>query len=217
VHIQLDPFDIEADDRGVVYISSGSGQWTRIESYNGETGAILSSSSIRNQSYIDMNPDQTKIYAIDTDSSPRDISSYAILDGKLQSEIDSPYHGDYDLNKYMEVSSDGRYILNGLGGIFRASATTNADMTYIASLDRPFTSVAYDLNYGELYTANGKNLISVYDYTTFEAIYQLTSYGDIKYMFYNDKNDMLLILSNVKIGTSPKTFLGFEKIFFDVE
>lgn len=217
IHIQLDPFDIEADNQGIVYISSGSGQWTRIESYNGTSGAILSSQQIRNQSYIDMNPDQTKIYAIDTDSSPRDISAYSIVDGKLQNEVDSPYHGDYDLNTYMQVSADGRYLLNGLGGIFRASATTNADMTYIGALDRPFSSVAFDLNYGELYTANGKNLIQVYDYATFEGIYQMTSYGDIKYMFYNDLTDMLLILSDVKLGDSPKKFLGFEKIYFAVE
>lgn len=217
IHIGLDPYDIEADNQGVVYISSGSSQWTRIESYNGETGAILSSQTIRQRSYIDMTPKQDKIYAIDTDSSPRDIAAYTIVDGKLQPEKDSPYHGDYDLSKHLEVSPDGRYLFNGLGGIFRASVNTAADMTYVGKLDRPFTAAAYDLTYGELYTSNGKNLITVYDYDTFESIYQLTSYGAIDYMFFDAKSDSLLILTKVKIGDSQKTYLGFEKIYFAVE
>lgn len=217
VHIQLDPFDIAADDQGIVYVSSGSGQWTRIESYNGGNGAILSSKSIRNQSYIEMNPKQNKIYAINTDVSPRDISTFSIVEGKLQSEVDSPYHGEYRLNENLKISPDGRYLLNGLGGIFRASAISNADMTYIGALDRPFTSIAFDLIYGELYSANGKNLIQVYDYNTFVADYQLTSYGNINYMFYNDQNNSLILLSTVKLGDSPKPFLGIEKIYFNIE
>jgi hypothetical protein len=217
IHIQLDPFDIEADDQGVVYISSGSGQHTRIESYKETTGAILSSQRISDSSYIDMNADQSKIYAITTNESPRTISAYSINEGKLQPAIRSPYHGDYNLYTHLEISPDGRYLMNGTGNIFRSSSTATADMTYVGKLDRSFSSTAYDLNFGELYTANGKNLIQVYDYTTFEAIYQISAYGEIKNMFYVAEDNMLLILSNVKIGDSPKTYLGFEKIFFDVE
>ena len=56
-HIKIDPFDMEVDHQGIVYISGGSGQWTHIESYNGETGQILSSQSdIRQKSDIQLNP-----------------------------------------------------------------------------------------------------------------------------------------------------------------
>jgi hypothetical protein len=214
IHIKLDPFDIVADDQGIVYISSGSGQHTRLESYNSQTGAILSSQRIYEKSYLNMTPNQKKIYAIDTSLSPRDITSYSIIDGKLESGIDSPYHGDYDLNTRLEITPDGRYLLNGLGGIFRASATSAADMTFVGPLDRPFTSAAFDLTYNELYTANKSNLITVYDYLTFEGIYQLTSYGNINYMFYNQNSNWLLALTTVKIGDSPKPLLGFEKVYF---
>ena len=60
-------------------------------------------------------------------------------------------------------------------------------------------------------------MIQVYDYTLFEAIYQLTAYGNIQHMFYDEKENMLLALTNVKIGDSPKVFLGFEKIYFETE
>lgn len=215
IHINLDPFDIEADDQGIVYISSGSGQHTRLESYNGQTGAILSSQRIYEKSYLKMTPNQKKIYAIDTTLSPRDITAFTITDGKLESGKDSPYHGDYDLNKHLDLTPDGRYLLNGLGGIFRASATTTADMTYVGSLDRSFTSSAYDLTFNELYTADQSNLITVYDYQTFEGIYQITSYGNINYMFYNKNSNWLLVLTTVKIGDSPKPLLGFEKVYFN--
>lgn len=217
INIDLDPFDIEADDKGIVYISSGSGQHTRIESYDSRTGKLLSSQRIYHRTYIKMNPSQTKVYSIDTAVSPRDIASYSINDGVLSPEKDSPYHGDYPLTTDLTISPDGKYLFNGTGNIFRASMVDSADMTYHASLDRSFTSIAFDVPNGELYTANNKKYIQAYDYTSLEPTYQLDTYGSPNKMFYDEKENTLLIFTKVKIGSSPVLFTGLEKIYFELE
>ncbi|WP_203362972.1 hypothetical protein [Bacillus sp. REN10] len=90
-------------------------------------------------------------------------------------------------------------------------------MTYLAKLDRPYTSIAFDIANRELYTANGKNDIQASDYSTMEPFAQLQTYGNIKKMFYNEKDQTLLIFSTVKMGTSPVPFTGIEKVYFNVE
>ena len=103
-------------------------------------------------------------------SSPRTIGTYTIDNGVLSDEQRSPYHGTYPLGKDLTISPDGKYLFNSTGHIFRSSATASSDMYYFGKLDRPYSSIAFDLQYGEFYTANNKNYIQAYDYTTMEPI-----------------------------------------------
>lgn len=217
IQVSLDPYDIEADDQGVVYISSGSGQHTRVESFNSQTGAVLSSQLMYHQGLIELNPAQNKLYSITTALSPRDFSAYSITDGSLGPEQDSPYHGEYPLGKDLTLSPDGKYIFNSTGHIFRTAATASSDMTYFGKLDRPYTSIAFDIEYGELYSANGQKYVQAYDYQTMEAIGQMTTYGNVKKMFYDPHSDTLLVFTNVQLGKSTVPFTGLEKIYFDTE
>ncbi|MGM9928490.1 MAG: S-layer homology domain-containing protein [Bacillus sp. (in: firmicutes)] len=217
IHIDLDPFDIEADDNGVVYISSGSGQHSRIESYDSRTGKVLSSQSILQQNLIAMNPSQNKLYRLNTWASPITMGSYSITEGALNSELSSPYHGTYRITKDLTISPDGKYIFNGSGYIFRATSVDSSDMKYYGKLDRSYNSIAFDVATGELYTASNKNYVQVYDYLFMEPIYQLETYGVPKKMFYNSTDDTLLIFSSVQLGNSNTEMLGLEKIYYDVE
>ncbi|SIR08291.1 S-layer homology domain-containing protein [Domibacillus enclensis] len=217
IQIALDPYDIEADDKGVVYISSGSGQHTRVESYNSSTGAVLSSQRINDQNLIELNEAQTKLYSITTLVSPRDLSVYSITDGVLGPEKDSPYHGEYDLGKDLTLSPDGKYIFNSTGRFFRSAASVTSDMTYVGKLDRAYSSIAFDVNYGELYTANSQKFIQAYDYQTMEASGQFTTYGNVKKMFYDPNSNTLLAFTAVQLGKSTVPFTGLEVIYFDTE
>ncbi|QOY37102.1 S-layer homology domain-containing protein [Anaerobacillus isosaccharinicus] len=212
INIKLDPFDIAADDNGVVYISSGSAQWTSVQSFNSVTGEVLSTQGIRHRSYLAMHPDQNRLYSINTDSSPRTMRVYSINEGKLGPEIRSPYHGDYSLNQDIAITPDGKYIINSRGHFFRSTVTPSADMRYVATLDQTYSSIAFDVEYGEFYTSNKQNWIQAYDYITLRPIYQLTTYGNVEKMFY--QNDILVIFSKVKLGNSPRTFIGIEKIYY---
>ena len=217
INIDLDPFDIEADNNGIVYISSGSGQHTKLVSFNGSTGEILSSQGVHQQTLLKMHPSQKRLYTITTTVSPRTMSSYTITDGVLSPEQRSPYHGDYALNKDLTISPDGKYLFNSTGHMFRSSATPSSDMVYFGKLDRPYSSIAFDAQYGELYTADKRNYIQAYDYTTMKPFDQLRTYGNINKMFYNQQEHTLLIFSTVKLGDSSVPFIGLEKIYFDVE
>ena len=82
LNIAIDPYDIVADDNHF-YVSSGSGQWTYLRSYNRETGAEVSSVGIRQQSQLEMHPSKTRIYAVNSDSSPRDMEVFNTNNGVI--------------------------------------------------------------------------------------------------------------------------------------
>ncbi|OZI12052.1 hypothetical protein CEW92_08290 [Bacillaceae bacterium SAS-127] len=217
IDIDLDPYDIQADENGIVYISPGSGQSSNFASYDSTTGKLLSSRSMYHKTLITMHPTQQRIYEITTELSPRTISAYSITDGVLGEEQSSPYHGDYELNEDLTISPDGKYLFNSTGHIFRSSATISADMTYFTTLDQPYKSIAFDVANSELYTAKEDKRITAYDYSTMEPLGQLQTYGNVNKMFYDEQNNTLLIFSTVKMGTSSVPVMGIEKVYFDVE
>lgn len=217
INIDIDPYDIEADDQGVVYITPGSGQHADFVSYKGLTGEILSKRSVSAPSLLEMHPSQNKLYTITVNVSPRNITAYTLSNGVLQSELRSPYHGTYPLGKDLTISPDGKFLFNSTGNIFRSSAANTADMIYHGKLDRPYSAIAFDTVYGEVYTANSKNYIQTYDYMTMGSTGQLESYGIIDHMFYDQTADVLVILSKVKLGDSTVAFTGIEKIYFETE
>ena len=49
------------------------------------------------------------------------------------------------------------------------------------------------------------------------VIDQISTYGNIKKMFYNQQEDTLLIFSTVKLGSSSVAFTGIKKVYYDVE
>jgi len=165
--IALDPFDIVADDR-YIYVSSGSGQWTYIKSYDRITKQEVSSASIRNASYLEMHPNKTMIYAITTDLSPRDIDVYTISNGKFTGNYNSPYHGDYKMGTGMTISDDGKYIFNHAGTVFRSTSLQSTNMTYVTTIE-PFTSIAFDQAAKVFYTGDA-DFLAMYDSTTFESV-----------------------------------------------
>ncbi len=216
VHIEVDPFDIAADDQGVVYITPGSGQHGNIKSFDSKSGEILSDLyGVYERSYIEMHPSQDRVYLIDTTLSPRDIESYPIQNGKLQAGKDSPYHGDYQISPDLKISDDGRYLFNQSGHIFMSSATPSADMTYVGKLDREFSSITFDITYGGFYAANNRSVIQAYDYDTMKATFQLESYGNIKHLIIH--HDVIIALTELKLPNSAKTFIGLETIYLNHE
>lgn len=208
-HIQLDPYDMEVDNRGTVYISGGSGQWTRMVSFNGLTGEELSSQSIREKSDIQFNKDQTIIYTINTDISPH-FTTYEVRDNMLQTGINfNSLVDEYYKVTHMDVSANGNYLFTSNGLVFPTN--NNEYMSSSESLYYPFKSSAYALMTNEMFFSNGNRLIQVYNSNTIEKTYQLAAFGSIQHMFYDDQKNMLLLLSLVK-GDQSQFNLGIEKI-----
>jgi hypothetical protein len=189
--INLDPFDIVVDNDGYIYVTSGSGQWTQMKSYSRKTKQEVDSTGIRQESYALLNPELNRIYTIDTDSSPRDMTAFNILRGKFVEPsypggYDSPYHGDYDMKKNFSISPDGKYIFNGEGTIFACGGTKDTDMNYVDKLNKGFFDIAFNESDGLFYTSIEGNFIYAYDYKTFEGVDSYTLNFKAERLFYRD-------------------------------
>ncbi|MDF2700065.1 MAG: hypothetical protein K0Q49_1621 [Haloplasmataceae bacterium] len=164
--INLDPFDIAVDQDGYVYITSGSGQWTFMNIYDTE-GKLVNNAFIRQQSYVEYNSTLDKVYLIDTDTSPRDISS--IQYDKVNEKIygyDSTYHGYYSLEKLIAISPDGKYLFNNSGNVFSLSSNQGNDILFRTTLNYGnYEDIVFNIQENEFYTLKG-NDINVYNYDT---------------------------------------------------
>lgn len=199
-NIAIDPFDV-AVVSGYLYVSSGSGQWTEIKSYDLNTFAEVGSSDIRQASYIQTHPNPlwNKLYTITTDSSPRDLSAYNVTIGGQYVEpsypggYDSPYHGDYTMSTNFTISPDGAYIFNGSGNVFMATSNRYDDMKYVYGLGQAYDGIAFDQS-NNFYTAKN-NEVQVYDYSNFKknGLYHLD--GTAKNVF--NGTDRLFAISTL--------------------
>ncbi len=194
--VDIDPFDIDVDKDGPIYISSGSGQWTRIKVYSELTKQELDSAMIRQGSYIILNPVTSKLYAVDTDTSPRDIEAFVIKKGDIVGNYDSPYHGDYQMNTNIRISPDSKYIFNGAGTIFSCAIDQKSDMRYVNKLNKGFVDIAFDLESDKFYTALKGKYIYSYQYSTFTGVSTYRSKGEVKYLYYRSGELIAMSLSD---------------------
>ncbi|RKP47866.1 hypothetical protein D7Z26_21870 [Cohnella endophytica] len=162
---RIDPYDIAVDKANHVYVSSGSGQWTYILSFDRTTHEEISSSGIRNASYIALHPAEDKIYAINTDSIPRNMRVYTLGNGLFTGGNDSPYHGDFPLTTSLGITPDGKYVLNGYGGIFSSTNMSTTNMKFVAKTD-PFDMMTGDPSHPETYFTARQSTVRQYDTDT---------------------------------------------------
>ncbi|WP_102264488.1 cell wall-binding repeat-containing protein [Mesobacillus jeotgali] len=206
--IALDPFDIVVDQQGFIYVSGGSGQWTELKSYSGVTGEELSGERIYQQGYLELSPNQSKIYSIDTGLSPRDISEYYISGGMITGEKDSPYHGDYDLGDFhtisnIKVSPDGKYLFNNMGHVFKGN------LDYAAELWFPYEDLAFDLDQNRFFTGIS-SFIFKHDYSDFmfNRYYQLN--GELEAIY--QKDGKLYVLSLLEVSSTGLQRYALEQL-----
>lgn len=181
VDIALDPYDIVADDT-YFYVSSGSGQWTSINSYNIETGEHISTGYIRQRSTIEIHPNGKSIYAINSDSSPRNFQVFTINGGQIGDSYNSPDGPDYLLYEWMKISYDGKYIFNPSGNIFKATSLQSTNMRYVTNIGTMFYDVTFNESNTEFYVSAG-DLLYVYDYKSFTPTKTYSLSGDGYYLF----------------------------------
>ncbi|MCL1808142.1 MAG: S8 family serine peptidase [Clostridiales bacterium] len=173
--IDFDPYDIVVSDDGIVYIGSGSGQWTYIYGFD-HNGSNVAKGQIRQQSPIEYNSALNKIYAITTDLSPRNMSAFVIQgDGSFFDEggnggtyYNWPYHGAFSSAANFKVSPDGKHIFNGIGYVLDCSSVRSADMVKTKDLGNSFKDIAFDLAANKYYIApnNNKREIQSFRYDT---------------------------------------------------
>ena len=199
--INTDPYDLVVSKDGYVYIASGSGQWTFIKAYT-QTGTLIDSFQVRQQSTIGYNEQLNRIYTITSDSSPRNMCSYSLAgDGTFLSGSDLwPYHGDFYSETNFSVSPDGTYIFNGIGYTLECTADRDGDMVKDRDFYLQFNDVAFDIQANKIYfAATQNNYIHCFDYA---KLMPLSSYevqnGDTQFVFKTDTHLIAVNRSNVQ-------------------
>lgn len=200
-NIDLDPYDIVADSQSI-YVTSGSGQWTYMKSYDRTTLLETSKVNIRQQSFLELHPNKDKLYAITTDSSPRNMEMFRIVDGMFSGgSTRSPYHGTYPQNVNYTISPDGKYIFNGSGVVSYASDSNETNMYYVTTLYNSFGQITFGLENNQFFTSTN-NCLDIYDYTTMQRLKRYEMDSDIYRMFY--QNGQLVVISKETVYNLPK-------------
>ena len=207
--VDIDPYDIAADESGHVYLTSGSGQWTYIKSYDRTTKRELSSSRVYHQTKIMLHPSENRIYSITTPLSPRDMDVFRLTDGKFTTTYDSPYHGDYKLSTVFGITPDGKFIVNGAGSAFTATNNKTSDMNYAGTMDKFDIFVANKNHTEKFYTAT-KNVINQVDTNTLSTTKTYKTQGTIVKLLMTDTQ--LIAITKVTVTGSTLTKNAIEMV-----
>lgn len=207
--VYIDPYDVVVDETGHVYITSGSGQWTSIKSYDRSTHKALSSSTIYEKNNIVMHPSNNRIYSVTNSLRPRDITVYRISEGSLTTTYDSPYHGDYSLSTVLGITPDGKYIVNGAGTVLTATNNKNTDMYYAGSID-PFEFVVANKSQTSKFFTATNNKINQVDTKTLLTTKTYKTQGTIVKLLMTDTQ--LIAITKGNVAGSNVSKYAFELI-----
>lgn len=207
IEIQIDPYDIVAGRDGCLYIPSGSGQFTNIDSYDRSTKQRIGSSGIWQSSPAMLHPTLDRIYTITTNISPTDYHAYNISNGTFTDPLypggyDSPYHGDFPLSSYFAIDPAGNYLYNGSGVIFSTTQAKASDMKYVGKLDQAFNGITFDSGSSCFYILPlNINSVNVYDAGTNLQTETIPLNGQGKYIFKQGA-DLIVLFQNTNQANS---------------
>ncbi len=186
----MDPYDIEVDEQGRLYISPGSGQFSGIAVYANTGEFICNWGNVYYKSTIERNVQSGKIYYIENSSS-KWMKACEVADGVITGEFYSPSNTSYSRTSYMRISPDSNHIFNGSGNVFTCAASRSGDMVFECSLGNAFDTICFDLNNNRFYTAKGKTL-RVYNYNERTSRFTMTSTDDYINLQYNGSNLIII-------------------------
>jgi glucan-binding YG repeat protein len=184
--IDADPFDIAIDENGLIYISPGSGQWTEVKVYSlADKTEVVNKPEfgiMREMSTIFYHPHFSRVYWLD-----QDIYAFDVDHGKILHEYwhDSPYHGDYPLNKTAELSPDGLSMYNTSGLVSQLALDKTKDMYIRFKFARSYND--YEFRQGAYtFAARTDPGIDVYKYDTDEYLHTIPTDGQVIKLFDQD-------------------------------
>lgn len=200
--VDIDPYDIAVDKKGYIFITPGSGQHSNLKVYNLMDWEEVKSTShtyVHARSTIYFNENNSKVYMIDSDISPRDIRAAETNNGVLINSYDSPYHGDYTMLKTAKITPDGQAIYN-YKNAYALNSLQSGDLVMNLQFDRPYTDFAFSLKDHLTFGANGNGGIDVYPYNETNYLYTLRADKIVKQLFF--KEGLIAIEEDVKGNSS---------------
>lgn len=208
MNVDADPYDIAIDQNGFIYITPGSGQWQDMKVYS-----LTDKTEVKNNYYANMrylsniyyNQEMSKVYTINSDSSPSDVQAFEINNGIIQATYGSHNNGNYDLDTSAEITPDGLSMYNNSGVVYDLVPSNSGDMEYKFKLDQKYNDYAFDLDDQLTFAANRAGGIDVYKYNTTDYLYTLKGDALAEKLFFH--NGLISIYSD----NNGKYFLEYIK------
>ena len=214
--VQTDPYSIAVDQKGFIYLTPGSNQWSQMLVYSRTTKEkVATSSSIRAWSSAMLQPGTDKLYTTTTESIPPDtvnpntynpenqiktLGVYRLVNQQVVE--DQNYMGQYDhISTPMRFSADGEYLFNGSGEVF------DSNFKYVTFI-RPFSDISFDPISKAFYTsAKNSNTIQEYEFNNkdsdgldiLQPAENYQSSGQVAYLFY--RTSQLMAVSKNLAGS----------------
>jgi S1-C subfamily serine protease len=188
----VDPYDAEADDRGRLFVTSGSGQHTFIAVIDSSSRRMVAQwDGIYHRSLVVLHPDQKRLYAQTTGLSPGDIYCFQIPDDVRQrpSRYDSPYHGDPRLGGPFVIAPDGKMLVSSTGTVLRLAKMQADDLRFTGRVEQHVAAAAAG---DTLLIATDKGTLGVYTLSALEQPKREYHVGKVLFLLaYDSKREVL--------------------------
>lgn len=163
------PFDLTATDKGLVFVTGSSGNWTEITAIDAKTEAVAARwGGVWSRSFLQLAADQERLYFATQGVTPGQVESLHLPKRMEDKPVqyrspatDQPLGGDFVL------TPDGKHLLSKNGTVLRLSASRDDDLKYATTME-PFLTAAVSPEMKVVVTATKDNLLKVYSYPDFK-------------------------------------------------
>lgn len=136
-HVSIDPFDLAATTDGALVVTSGSGQWTDIAVFDGDSGEPRGAPvhGIRELTTLELHPSEQRLYAAGGTGYPQDLHRWHFgPGGGVEHAWDSIYHGEHWVGDDLWVSPYGDALVTAGGDVFSTEGISRStDLLYVRS------------------------------------------------------------------------------------
>ncbi len=202
------PVRIVADDNGRVYISCRTDHLMVVDMDIHDT---IGRANLDNYSYLQLYPDQTRLYAGDTAVTPGDFDCILLSKDIVQGpqlyfrSYDSRYHGDHPLGDYplgqdLRISPDGRYLIGSNGPVLKLAAKQDEDLEFFEILPA-WSAAAFAPGYSTFFIGEPKGKICAYSQEDFSqpvGVFYIDKHPHE--MIFDGKGKRLLVIASPPEG-----------------
>jgi DNA-binding beta-propeller fold protein YncE len=216
--ITHDPLSMALDDKGLLYITTGSEDPSRLIVIDPDRGVEVGRwADLIYPSVVRIAPDRRRLYAACPDDNYSRFQSLAIPDDVKEKPAAAGGAGAQDTRpQQFAVSPDGRFLVAGGGFVLRLAKNPGDDLKLLKKVD-PHVACAMDKDCDRVLLSAADGFLKVYSYPDFE-LQQSVRLGTVAYrMALDAAGKRLYCAVGDGKGLQPPTFRGTGDLYvYDV-
>ncbi|MEM8487244.1 MAG: T9SS type A sorting domain-containing protein [Bacteroidota bacterium] len=182
--IDMDPFDLVVSSEGYLYVSASDDQSNEsTRRFDVTNGTFIDEIDIGEDKYLDLHPDENRIYATDR-YTPFDgeILQLGLTNGEITSRWGMLYDQNIELGGRSFISPKGDKLVTSRGLVLTSSPNEPEDLQFINKLaSRGFSHAAFDTLSSVLFMASGPSVYA-YDLEQYSEIDVLPAAAVVEYV-----------------------------------